>query len=244
MIFQNLGFSLVYILTALVVGLSFHEASHALVANLLGDDTPKKMGRLSLNPLAHLDPVGSLMILFVGVGWGKPVQIKPENLRPGPKLGMALVAIAGPITNFLLAFVLALPLRFHLLTFTPQKVFALAGQNLYISPGCLFQTLVSLSLGLALFNLIPLSPLDGSRIWQIILPTRWYWVFARYELIGAFVVLALVLADIWLRLGIINRILFPPLQFLWGPLVGFGQPFDCLTRGAGAGLQLACLGAG
>jgi Zn-dependent protease len=229
MLFQNLGFSLVYILTALLVGLTFHEASHALVANLLGDDTPKRMGRLSLNPFAHLDPLGSLMILLVGVGWGKPVQIDARKLKPGPKIGMALVAIAGPITNFLLAFLLALPLRWHLLTFNTQRIFTLGGQTLALSPGCEFQTLVSLSLGLALFNLIPLSPLDGSRLWQIILPTRWYYVFARYEILGAFVVIGLVLADLYLHTGILNRLLLPALQLVWRPLVGFGQPFDCLT---------------
>ncbi len=236
MLFQNLGFSLVYVLTALVVGLSFHEASHAFVANLLGDDTAKKMGRLSLNPLAHLDPLGSLMILFVGVGWGKPVRIDADKLRPSPKIGMALVAIAGPITNFLLAFALALPLRFHLLTFNPQKIFALGDWNLYLSPGCLFQTAVSLSLGLAIFNLVPISPLDGSRLWQIILPTRFYNTFVRYEILGVFLVLGLVLADLYLNTGILNRLLLPPLQFLWRPLVGFGQPFDCITRAASARL--------
>lgn len=229
MLFQNLGFSLVYILTALLVGLSFHEASHALVATLLGDDTPRRMGRLSLNPLAHLDPLGSLMILFVGIGWGKPVQIDAEKLRPGPKIGMALVAIAGPITNFLLAFALALPLRLHLVPFVPEEIFTLGETSVYLSWGCMFQTLVSLSLGLALFNLVPLSPLDGSRLWQIVLPTRWYFRFARYEIFSAFLVIGLVLADLYLHTGILDRILYPPLQVIWQWLVGFGRPFDCLT---------------
>jgi Zn-dependent protease len=227
MLFQNLGFGLVYVLIALLVALSFHEASHAFVANLLGDDTPKRMGRLSLNPLAHLDPLGSLMILFVGIGWGKPVQIDADKLRPGPKIGMALVAIAGPITNILLALVLAFPLRFHLLTFTPQRIFSLSGQGIYFSPGFLFQTMVSLSLALALFNLIPISPLDGSRLWQIVLPTRWYYVFMRYEIIGVFVVIGLVLADLYLHVGILNRVICPPIDFLWQPFVGFGHPVGC-----------------
>src|SRR5712692_3485510 len=113
MIFSGLGFQIIYLLIALLVGLTIHEASHALIATALGDPTPKKMGRLSLNPLAHLDPYGTLMILIVGLGWGKPVQIDAEKLKPGPKIGMALVAIAGPISNLLLAAVFAIPLRLH-----------------------------------------------------------------------------------------------------------------------------------
>lgn len=227
MLFLGLGFDLIYVLIALLVALSFHEASHALVAYWLGDDTPKKMGRLSLNPFAHLHPLGTLMILIVGIGFGKPVQIDAEKLRPGPKIGMALVAIAGPITNILLALVLALPLRFHLLTFTPQKIFVISGQSVYFSPGFLVQMMVSLSLALALFNLIPISPLDGSRLWQILLPTRWYYVFARYEIIGMFVVIGLVLANLYLRIGILNQVICPPVEFLWQPIVGFGHPVGC-----------------
>jgi Zn-dependent protease len=227
MLFQNLGFGLVYVVIALLVALSFHEASHAFVANLLGDDTAKRMGRLSLNPLAHLDPLGSLMILFIGIGWGKPVQIDADKLRPGPKIGMALVAIAGPITNILLALFLGLPLRFHLLTFTSQRIFSLSGRNIDFSPGFLFQTMVTLSLALALFNLIPISPLDGSRLWQIVLPMRWYYVFARYEIIGVFVVIGLVLADLYLHIGILNQVICPPVDFLWQPFVGFGHPVGC-----------------
>lgn len=227
MLIAALGFEVVYVLFAMLVALSFHEASHALVALWLGDDTPKKMGRLSLNPFAHLDPIGTLMILLIGIGYGRPVRIDAEKLRPGPKIGMALVAVAGPVTNILLALVLALPLRFHLLSLLPQKVFELGGRSVYFSLGHLFEWMVTLSLGLAIFNLIPISPLDGSRLWQIILPTRWYYVFARYEIIGVFVVIGLVLMDLYLRVGILDRVICPPLDFLWRPVVGFGHPVVC-----------------
>lgn len=227
MLIAALGFEVVYVLISMLVALSFHEASHALVALWLGDDTAKKMGRLSLNPFAHLDPIGTLMILVIGIGYGKPVRIDAEKLRPGPKIGMALVAIAGPITNLLLALILALPLRFHLVSLLSQKVLVLAGQPIYFSIGHLFQWMVTLSLGLAIFNLIPISPLDGSRLWQIILPRRWYYVFARYEIIGVFVVIGLVLADLYLRFGILDRVICPPLNFLWLPVVGFGHPIVC-----------------
>lgn len=231
MLFRGFGFDLVYIIGALLICLTWHEASHALVADRLGDDTPRRMGRLSLNPLAHLDPLGSLMILFVGFGWGKPVQVDAQKLRYGPKIGMALVAIAGPISNFLLAFIIAIPLRLHLLSFTSQKVFSLGGQSVYLSTGCGLQTIISLSLALAIFNLIPISPLDGSRIWQILLPEKWYWPYARYEILGVFVVMGLVLADLYLGTGILDRILTPPLNFFWNRMVGFGAPFDCISGG-------------
>jgi Zn-dependent protease len=220
----------VYLLCALLVGLSFHEASHALVAYWLGDDTPKRMGRLSLNPLAHLEPIGLLSILLIGIGWGRPVGISAEKLRTGPKLGMALVAIAGPITNILLAIALAAPLRLHWVSFAAQSIFALGRSSLYLSTGCLDNTLVALSLGLAVFNLIPFAPLDGSRLWQIILPTRWYYVVARYEIIGVAVIIGLVLADLYLQTGVLSRIIYPPLQFLWKPIVGFGQPLECIVQ--------------
>ncbi|MGB8646640.1 MAG: site-2 protease family protein [Anaerolineae bacterium] len=216
--------SLLYALVALLIALTFHEASHALVANWLGDDTPKKMGRLSLNPLAHLDPFGVVMMLIAGVGWGKPVAINGDKLRPGPKIGMALVAIAGPISNLLLAFVLALPIRFHLVQFTSQKVFELGGKSIYFSIGQLLLLVVMLNLALAIFNLIPISPLDGSRLWQIILPDRIYFIWVRYEIIGVFVVVGLVLADVWLQTGILTTILQGPLRALWGPVVGWGSP--------------------
>ncbi len=218
----------VYLLTVLVFSLTFHEASHAWAALKLGDDTPKKMGRVSLNPLRHLDPAGSLMMLFVGVGWGKPVQIDATKLRPNAKIGMALVAVAGPISNLILATIGAMVLRTHLLTFNAQKVFTIAGQTFYFSPGYFVETFVILNLALMFFNLIPLAPLDGSRLWQIFLPDKWYWVYARYELYAAFLVMGLVLADIYLNNGrFLSGILTRPMCFSWRLLVGFGTPDMC-----------------
>lgn len=230
MLFAGLGFDLVYLLIALLVALTFHEASHALVAYWLGDPTPKNMGRLSLNPFAHLEPLGALMILVIGLGWGKPVQINAEKLRPGPKVGMAAVAIAGPISNIMLAAVVGLPLRFHWVSLLPQKVLQLdfmpyGFQSLYFSLGRLLLFIVWLSLALAVFNLIPLSPLDGSRLWQIILPNAWYYQFARFELFGLGIVIALVLSDRFLNTDILGRILIPPVGMLWRWLIGMAPPF-------------------
>jgi Zn-dependent protease len=229
MLLRGLGFDVIYILIALVASLSVHEAAHAWTALKLGDDTPKKMGRVSLNPLAHLDPLGSLMILFIGIGWGKPVQIDATKLRPNAQMGMALVAIAGPFSNLILATLGALVLRTHLLTFTPQKFLTLGGQNFYFSPGYLLETFVILNLGLMLFNLIPLAPLDGSRLWQIFLPEKLYWRYARVELFAAFIVIGLLLADLYLNNGsAISGLLTRPICGLWRVMVGFGTPEMCL----------------
>jgi Zn-dependent protease len=219
----------IYLLTVLVFSLTVHEASHAWTALKLGDDTPQKMGRVSLNPLRHLDPVGSLMMLFVGVGWGKPVQIDATKLRPNAKIGMALVAVAGPTSNLILATIAAMILRTHWLTFNPQKIFSFAGQNLYFSPGYFLETFIILNLALMFFNLIPLAPLDGSRLWQIFLPDKWYWTYARYEMIAALLVMGLVLVDIYLNNGqFLSGVLTKPICNTWRILVGFGTPDMCL----------------
>ncbi|MBI5033243.1 MAG: site-2 protease family protein [Chloroflexi bacterium] len=217
---------LIYSIIALLAALTIHEASHALVANWLGDPTPKQSGRLSLNPFAHLDPYGALMILFVGLGWGKPVMIKAENLKPGPKVGMALVAAAGPISNILLAIALVIPLRLKWFPLVddiriPLDFLPLGVPAVYVGIGSLFQTIVALSLALAVFNLIPLNPLDGSRLWEIVLPTKLYYLIARFELIGLFVVLGLVISDRFLGTNILIGIIGPPVDFLFRTLMGF-----------------------
>ncbi len=231
MLFAGLGFELVYLLIALLVALSVHEASHALVAYWLGDPTPKKMGRLSLNPFAHLDPLGAIMILVVGLGWGKPVRIEAENLKPGPKVGMALVAAAGPISNLLLATVAGIPLRLHWVSLVsdiriPLDFMPYGSHALYVGIGPLLLWVVWLSLALAVFNLIPLNPLDGSRLWEIILPTKWYYQVARFEMFGLVLVLALIVSDRFLGTNILGRILIPPVGFLWRLLIGMTPPFQ------------------
>lgn len=145
-----------------IAGLSFHEFSHALVGETLGDPTPRREGRLSLNPLAHLDPLGSLMLILAGFGWAKPVRVNPFNLHFGPKWGMALVGIAGPLSNFVLAGVLALPLKAGI--FQVRNVASLAhwGPDNYIALLLLY--LVEINVLLGVFNLLPIPPMDGSRL--------------------------------------------------------------------------------
>jgi Zn-dependent protease len=144
---------LIAILLILFVSLPFHEFSHALAAYRLGDSTAKYMGRLTLNPLAHLDPFGALLILLVGFGWAKPTPYNPYNVRGG-KTGEVIIAIAGPISNLVLAIAAALPLRYINAT-------GIAVPDIVIT---VLTTFVLLNVILAVFNLIPVPPLDGSKL--------------------------------------------------------------------------------
>ena len=146
-----------YLIRALVtlIAIPFHEAGHALAAWLLGDATAKREGRLSLNPFAHFDLVGTLCMIFAGVGWAKPVSTDPRNFK-NPKWGMALTALAGPAANLLLAYLgmVAWKILYYWAPTTMITIFAAR----------FLQYLVMMDVGLAVFNLIPIPPLDGSRI--------------------------------------------------------------------------------
>lgn len=228
MLLAGIGPEILYLLLALLIALTIHEASHALAAYALGDDTPRKAGRLSLNPFAHLDPIGVLMILTVGLGWGKPVMINAEKLKPNPKIGMALVAIAGPLSNILLGLMLALPLRLHMFSLLPQRWIEtdfLPPEFQFFSLGRIVMYTTWLCFALAIFNLIPFNPLDGSRLWQIILPDKWYFLIARFEIIGLFVIMALILSDRFGGTNILGRIIGPPIAWVWWQLVGMSPPF-------------------
>jgi len=147
-------------------------------------------------------------------------------LKPGPKLGMALVAAAGPITNLLLAAVFVIPLRLKWFPLygdirIPLGFLPFGIPALYVGMGPLLQAIVTLSLALAIFNLIPVNPLDGSRLWEIILPTPWYYQVARFELIGLVVILGLIISDRFLGTNILAGILGPPVEFMFRKLMGF-----------------------
>lgn len=143
-----------YLVFGLVIAITIHEFSHALLADRLGDPTPRSQGRLSLNPLAHLDPLGTLMLFLVHFGWGKPVIFDPYNLAH-PRRDAGIISIAGPASNLILATALSLILRF-----TPIPFF--------LAP--FFYAVIILNISLAVFNLVPVYPLDGEKILAAILP--------------------------------------------------------------------------
>lgn len=164
---------------ALVVGITFHEFSHAFTADSLGDHRPRALGRVSLNPLAHLDPIGSLVFVIAGFGWGKPVPVNVYALRPG-RVGMAFVAAAGPLANVVVAVVAAVVYR--LLAPIGVAGFALD----------LVWYVVLYNLLLAAFNLIPIPPLDGYNVALAFLPPRWAFTVQRYAPYGVILLLVLV----------------------------------------------------
>ncbi len=186
---------IVALLVALVLGISVHEFSHAAMATWLGDTLPRRQGRLTLAPLAHLDVMGSLMFLVAGFGWGKPVQYNPFALRAGPRSGPALVAVAGPLSNVIFAALVAIPIRLMPIVFG-APVSALSASS---GPeSTLFNLLVNIiffNLILSMFNLIPVFPLDGFSVLLGILPPELADQFARTQQWGMFILLALILFD-------------------------------------------------
>lgn len=211
---------LFYLLIGFLVGFTIHESSHALMAYVLGDPTAKNKGRLSLNPFVHLHPLGTLSILLLGLGWGQPVPVDATRLRPGPKVGMALVGLAGPLANLLTAALLAIPLRWHLIPFMPRKI-----GGFIVSYGLLLSLVVWLNIGMALFNLIPLMPLDGSRLLSVLLPSRWFNFLARYELYGLILIILLLVLERFTQTGILTGLLYEPINSVWEWLTNLTSPF-------------------
>ncbi len=173
----------------MLLAIPLHESAHAWASAKLGDPTAKNMGRLTLNPLAHFDLMGALCMIVAGVGWAKPVPVYPTRYK-NPKVGMALSAAAGPLSNFLAA---------YLFVVLDKLVYYFAPQTMLWGMVELFlQVLVSLNLSLAIFNLLPVPPFDGSRIATLFLPSKWYFrvmQYERYLFIAMFVLLVMGVFD-------------------------------------------------
>lgn len=170
---------------AVLICLTVHEASHGLAAYALGDPTAKSRNRLSLNPLRHLDPFGTLMMLIFGFGWAKPVPIDMRYFKR-PKQGLAITALAGPVSNFFLAYVALVAANFTIpFVVSANSDFLLQLANFLV-------TLASLSLGLGIFNLIPFPPLDGSKVLEGFLPDKISYTILRYERYGMVALMALL----------------------------------------------------
>jgi Zn-dependent protease len=151
----------------LLIAFTIHELAHAVTADRLGDSTPRRMGRISLNPLVHLDPIGTLVLLVAGFGWAKPVMVNPYNMRGDPRTNMAIVAIAGPISNIFMATLAAIPFRLGLLDIL--VVFRPVEGLLPSLEFFMFQ-FIWINIILAVFNMIPLGPLDGLKVLDGVLP--------------------------------------------------------------------------
>lgn len=186
-------------LIAIVVSLVLHEFSHAVTADLLGDRTARNSGRLTLNPLAHLEIFGLLMIFFGPIGWARPVPVNPSNFR-WPRLGMIVTALAGPASNFVLACLFLFIYRVQFLSGS--------GSAGFLSNLVWIAALVNINL--CIFNLIPLPPLDGSRVVANLLPLRQRLAYSKLELYGPFILLL--------------AFILPPVQnYLFSPLFGWFQ---------------------
>lgn len=204
--------ALIYVLSSLAViflVLPVHESAHALTAVKLGDPTPKYQGRLTLNPFAHIDYLGALMILLFGFGWAKPVSINPRNFK-NPKGGMAITALAGPVSNLLVAFL-------FMLICCGMETFAgtikASSALFYFFYFLLY--IVQINIGLAVFNLLPIPPLDGSRLLTAILPDRIYYKIMQYErfiMLGLFALLFLGVLDV--PLNFLRNVVYDCLLFI------------------------------
>lgn len=182
--------TLTYSLPAILIAIVMHEWAHAFVSYKLGDASVKMDGRLSLNPLKHLDPMGTLCLLLFRFGWAKPVSVNP-NCYKDPKMGMVLTALAGPTMNFILAFISILLFQFIIVKDIFSLPFDLLQYMYYFLSYCTF-----MNVGLGLFNLIPIPPLDGSKAFLSFLPERLYFSYMRYEQYGMFLMIILLATGI------------------------------------------------
>ena len=193
-------FSLVLSIPAVLLAITVHEFGHAFAAYKLGDDTPVRQGRLTLNPLDHIDPLGIAMLLFAHIGWGKPVQVDPRNYNRNIKVEKAdaIVSVAGPLMNFITAIIFAL-IYCALLKFTGGLISTNLGYIIISIVG----SIITLNIGLGVFNMIPLPPLDGSKIFLPVLPRNAKIWFIQHEQMFYFIFLA-----IWIT-GIAGNIISP-----------------------------------
>ena len=182
--------SIIYLIVGLVVAISVHEAAHAFAAYKLGDQTAKNQGRLTLNPLAHLDLVGTIMLFFAGFGWGKPVPVNPYNFKD-PVKDSAIVSLAGPASNFATALLVSVPIKYF-------------SGSMPVWLETTLWVIFDISLILGIFNLLPFPPLDGSKIFAVFVPKQYqnkYFELLQKSQIGF---LIFVLADIFLIRRIIG----------------------------------------
>ena len=206
-----LGLSLTTLISrvlTLVIAFTVHEFSHALAADQFGDDTPRLQGRLSLNPLVHLDPVGSLMLIIAGFGWARPVQINPYVIRRTSPAGPMIVAAAGPFSNLLLAIVATIPIRAGLISVTSSS---------FISQ--FFVEFIWINLILLFFNLLPIFPLDGEKILDYFLPPRGQEILSQIRPYGMYILMGLIILGSFGSLDILGLVVMKPASSIMRLLV-------------------------
>ncbi len=197
----------------LIIAFTVHEFSHAKVADLYGDNTPRQAGRLTLNPGAHLDIFGSLMLLFVGFGWAKPVPVNPYALSRKSGAALMFVSLAGPGSNFIMAMIAAVLLHFGLLfgVITDASIATfLPSSESFVSE------FIFINLLLAFFNLIPLAPLDGEKIAEYFLPPSLAGVLNIIRPYGTIILLLLLFVLPNLGVDVMGQVIYPPIQRLFG----------------------------
>ena len=217
----SVGLNLLFTLVALLIAITVHECSHAWVAERLGDPTARLMGRVSLNPLRHLDPTGTVMMLItaftgMGIGWGKPVPVVPYRLKYGARRGEALVAASGPVSNLLVAALFGIVLR--------VAVGALSSALWLLM---LLNAIVITNIAIAMFNLLPLPPLDGHSVLLGLLSLskgRWAWDATQFidglRRYGPILLLGIIIFSQFLGLNLIGWLIGPPISFFYRLILG------------------------
>jgi Zn-dependent protease len=190
----------------LVIAFTLHEYAHAWTATRFGDYSAQDAGRLTLNPLSHLDPIGTLMLIIAGFGWAKPVPINPQAIRRNNPAGVLWVSLAGPLTNLLLALAAAIPLRFSLVNISQPS------GTIFPSIGYFLLTFVMINITLFIFNLLPLAPLDGEKVFSFFLPRSWQSALDGIRRYSPMILLLLVVAGPSLGFDLIGRLVYEPVM--------------------------------
>lgn len=213
---------LILFLPAFVIAIAVHEASHALSATLLGDPSPRAAGRLTLNPLRHLDPLGTITLVFAGFGWGRPVMVNPDFFRTSPRAGMALTALAGPASNLLAAAALGVFYRLYLEPTATSELMtgALGSSNWLLLAVQIARAIIYINVLLAIFNLIPLPPLDGFSVLMGILPGGVAARIAPLARYGPGILLLLFFLPYVARVNVFGNLIGPPINFLFRAIIG------------------------